>query len=88
MPTFFIGFQQSFHDDIATHDAAEDVHQNCLDVSIRQDDSKCLRHLINVRSTANVEEVSGFSTVKFDDVHGAHGQARTIDKATDWCRPG
>src|SRR6185436_4096986 len=33
------------------------------------------------RATADIEKVSGFAPVKFDDVHCSHGKARAIDEA-------
>jgi len=59
---------------------AENIYQNRFHflVAIR---------ILNARSPAlpsrrrNVEKVSRFATVEFDDIHGSHGQAGAIDEA-------
>ena len=47
----------TLRDDIALHDATEDVHQDGLDAIIGCDDLKSSRDLIDLRRTANVEEI-------------------------------
>jgi len=32
---------------------------------------------------AHIEEVGGFTSVKFDDVHGAHGKTSSVNKTAD-----
>src|ERR1051326_2486378 len=44
-------------DDVAAHDAAEDVDQNAFDIRIGRDDLESRRHLLLGGATANVEKV-------------------------------
>src|SRR5512142_567834 len=46
-------------DDVAAHDAAEDVDEDRADVLVREDDPERVLDLLLVRSAAHVEEVRG-----------------------------
>src|SRR5690606_25168259 len=70
-------------DDVAAHDAAENIHQDGLDAAVLQHDLEGFRDLLGRRTTAHVQEVGGFATEQLDGVHGRHGQARAIDQAAD-----
>mmetsp|Transcript_34497 Transcript_34497/g.116965 ORF Transcript_34497/g.116965 Transcript_34497/m.116965 type:complete len:226 (+) Transcript_34497:27-704(+) len=70
-------------DDVALHDAAEDVDEERLDVRVRRDDLEGLDDLLLRRAPADVEEVRGTAAVHLDDVHGRHGEAGAVDHAAD-----
>ncbi len=70
-------------DDVAVHDATEDVDEDTFDLGIAQDDFEGCRDLFFRRAAADVEEVGGFAAVELDDVHGGHGETSTIDEAGD-----
>jgi hypothetical protein len=72
-----------FGDDIATHDAAEDVDQDALHCRIGRDDLERCGHLLLGGATAHVEEVGRLGAIELDDVHRRHGKARAIDHAAD-----
>src|SRR5690606_17192865 len=73
----------AFGNHVATNDTAEDVHQNGSHVAVGQDDLERLGHALFGRAAAHVEEVRRLAAVQVDDVHGTHGQAGTVDHATD-----
>src|SRR5690606_4675431 len=77
------GGDHAFGDDVALHDAAEDVDEDALHRRIRRDDLEGGRHLLLARTAADVEEVGGFGAIELDDIHGRHGKARAIDHAAD-----
>jgi hypothetical protein len=77
------GGHDAISDDIAVHDAAEDIDENAADVWIGQDDLKGGGNLFLRRAAADIEEVRGPAAVVLDDVHGGHGQAGAIDQAGD-----
>src|ERR1700731_3058544 len=70
-------------DDVAFHDAAEDVDQDALHVGIGGDDLEGGGDLGLVGAAADVEEVGRRHAVELDDVHRGHGQAGAIDHAAD-----
>ena len=70
-------------DDVAAHDAAEDVDQNALHVGVGGDDLERRRHLVLRGAAADVEEVGGAFAVELDDVHRRHGEAGAVDHAAD-----
>src|SRR5207248_1992288 len=57
-------------DDVAAHDAAEDVDQDALNVRVGGDDLERRRHLLLGGAAADVEEVGRLGAVELDDVHG------------------
>ena len=73
----------AFGDDVAAHDAAEDVDEDALHVRVGGDDLEGFGHLLLGRAAAHVEEVGGFGAVELDDVHRGHGEARAVDHAAD-----
>ena len=73
----------AFGDDVALHDAAEDVDQNALHVGIGGDDLERRRDLLLGGAAADVEEVGRRLAVELDDVHGRHGEAGAVDHAAD-----
>src|SRR5581483_4359141 len=69
--------------DVAAHDAAEDVDQDALDVGIFEDDLERRRHAFLGGAAADIEEVGGRRTIELDDVHGGHGEPRAVHHAAD-----
>src|SRR3954453_1312652 len=72
-----------FCDDVAAHDAAEDVDQDALHGRIAEDDLERRRHLFLRGAAAYVEKVRGLATLELDDVHRCHRQAGAIHHAAD-----
>src|ERR1700738_406349 len=70
-------------DDVAFHDAAENVDQDALHIGIGGDDLERCRDLGLVGAAADVEEVRRRHAVEFDDVHRRHRQAGAVDHAAD-----
>ena len=73
----------AFGDDVAAHDAAEDIDQDALHVRIAEDDLEGRRDLLLGGAAADIEEVGGLAAVELDDVHGGHGEAGAVDHAAD-----
>src|ERR1700731_678199 len=69
--------------DVAFHDAAEDVDQDALHVGIGGDDLEGGRDLFLAGATADIEEVRGLHAIELDDVHGRHRKAGAVDHAAD-----
>src|SRR5437899_10479952 len=69
--------------DVALHDAAENVDENSFNVGIAENDFKRGRYLFLACVTAHIEEVGRTSAVMLNDVHGRHGQPSAIDEASD-----
>src|SRR5512135_307120 len=78
-----VGGQEGRGDDVAPHDAAEDVDEHGLDVRRAEEDAEALEDLVLARAAADVEEVGGLAAVVLDQVHGAHRQPGAIDEAGD-----
>src|SRR5215217_5321268 len=70
-------------DDIALHDAAEDVDQHRLHRGVGQDELEGRRHLLLARAAAHVQEVGRRAAHQLDGVHGGHGQAGAVHHAAD-----
>src|SRR5262249_35887213 len=56
-PDFLYGRHDTFGDDVAAHDAAEDIDQNSFHVRIGSDDLEGRGHLLLGGAAAHVEEV-------------------------------
>ena len=70
-------------DDVAAHDAAEDVDEDALHVRVGGDDLERRRHLLLGGAAADVEEVGRALAVELDDVHRRHREAGAVDHAAD-----
>ena len=68
---------------IAAHDAAEDVDQDRAYMGIGEDQLKRRGHAIAGSPAADVEKVRGLPAVQLDQVHGRHGKACAVDHAGD-----
>src|SRR5262249_11757747 len=73
----------AFGDDVAFHDAGENVEQDALHFGIGGDDLEGGRNLLLAGAAADVEEIRRRLAVKLDDVHGRHGEACAVDHAAD-----
>src|SRR5690606_13602418 len=73
----------AFSDDVALHDAAEDVDQDAFDLGVGGDDLEGRCDLLLRGAAADVAEVGGFLAVQLDDVHRRHGQTGAVDHAAD-----
>jgi succinyl-CoA synthetase beta subunit len=80
---FLGGGDDAFGDDVALHDAAEDVDQDALHVRVADDDLEGLGHFFLGGAAAHVQEVGRLAAIELDDVHRRHGQAGPIDHAAD-----
>src|SRR3984957_18881721 len=69
--------------DVAFHDATENVDQDALHVGIGGDDLERRGDLGLVGAAAYVEEVRRRHSVKLDDVHGGHREAGAVDHTPD-----
>src|SRR3546814_2031034 len=72
---FANGTGNAFGDHVASHDAAEDVHQNGRDIAIGENDLERFGHAFLGGTTAHVEEVRRRTAMQVDDIHGAHGRS-------------
>ncbi len=74
-------------DDVALHDAAEDVDEDRLHLGALEDHLEGLGDLLLVGAAADVEEVRGGDAVALaevlDDVHRGHREPRAVDQAAD-----
>src|SRR6185436_5960606 len=70
-------------DDVAIHDAAENVDEDSFHVRIAQDDIECGCDLFFAGAATDVEEVRGAAAEMLDDVHGGHGEAGAVDETGD-----
>lgn len=70
-------------DGVATHDAAEDIDQDGLDVVAGQNQLEGFLDALGIGAAADVQEVGRLAAGKLDDVHGGHCQAGPVDHAGD-----
>src|ERR1019366_1391800 len=70
-------------DDVAIHDAAENVHEDALHMRIAQNNLERRRDLFLACAAAHVEEIRRIAAEMLDDVHRGHRQARAVDEARD-----
>ena len=73
----------AFGDDVALHDAAEDVDQDALHVRVGGDDLERRGHLLGGGAAADIEEVRRRHAVELDDVHRGHREAGAVHHAAD-----
>ena len=57
------GFDDSFGDDVAAHDAAEDVDEDGFDVAVGEHDLECGGDFFGGGAAADIKEVGGFAAV-------------------------
>lgn len=80
----FLGSRDdAFGDDVAVHDAAEDVDEDGFHVGVAGDDLEGRCDLFLGGTTSDVEEVGGVASGVLDDVHGGHRETGSVDEASD-----
>mmetsp|Transcript_126631 Transcript_126631/g.394230 ORF Transcript_126631/g.394230 Transcript_126631/m.394230 type:complete len:259 (-) Transcript_126631:538-1314(-) len=77
------GVDHAVGDDVAAHDAAEDVDEDRLDIRVALDDLERGRHCLLVGGAPHVEEVGRGAAAKIEKVHRRHGEAGPVDHAGD-----
>ena len=68
---------------VASQDSAKDVDEDGFDLWVFVEELESLHKLLSFGTAADVEEVSGLTTVQLDDVHSRHGKTGTVDQAAD-----
>src|SRR5574343_332121 len=68
---------------VAAHDAAEDVHEDALDLGVLEHDLEGFGDLLGRGAATDVEEVGRLGAEQLDGVHGGHGQTGTVHQAAD-----
>src|SRR5690606_34852425 len=71
----------AFSDQVAAHDAAEDVDQDGLDLGVGKNELERLGDAFLGGAAADVEEVRRIAAVQLDDVHGGHGETGAVHHA-------
>jgi hypothetical protein len=77
------GLDNALGDDVALHDAAENIDQDGFHVRVGKDDLEGLGDLLHRGAAPHVQKVRRLAPVQFDDVHGRHGQPGAVHEATD-----
>src|SRR5450830_1179639 len=75
------GVHDAGRDDVAAHDAAEDVDEDGLHVRVGQDDPHRVLDLLLVRAAADVQEVRRATARELNDVHRGHREAGAVHHA-------
>ena len=78
-----VGLDDGGGEVVATKDATEDVDKDGFDFWVIVEKLESLGQLLTLGTAAHVEEIGGLASVQLNDVHGGHGQASTVDQATD-----
>eukprot|EP00760_Papus_ankaliazontas_P005597 PhM_4_TR12668/c0_g1_i1/m.74664 len=73
----------ALRDRIALHNAAEDVHEDALNLRVALNDLDGGRDLVGLGTAADVEEVRGAAAVQRDDVHRRHREPGAVDETAD-----
>ena len=76
-------FHDALGDNVALHDAAEDIHEDGVDLWVLAQNFERSPHLGCRGAATNVEEVGRFATFQLNYVHRGHRQASPIDHAAD-----
>src|SRR5262249_31321102 len=69
--------------EVAAHDAAEDVDQHRAHPAVGKDQFERRCHTLAGGTAADIEKVGGLAAVQLDQVHGCHGESRTVHHAGD-----
>jgi len=68
---------------VTTQNTTENINENSLNWLIVVKKFQGCGQRFSLSWTSNIKEVGGRSTVKIDNVHGAHGEASTVDEAAN-----
>ncbi len=79
----FRGVDDALGDDVALHDAAENIDEDRFHIFVGDEDFEGLGDLLLVGSAADIKEVRWFAAAVFDDIHRGHGEAGAVDEAGD-----
>src|SRR5262245_60315109 len=77
------GGHHALRDQVAAHDAAEDVDEDRAHARVAQDQLEGLLHLLPVGPAAGVEEIRRAPTALLDHVERGHGETRAVHHAAD-----
>ena len=79
----FHGIDDAGGDDVAFHDAAENIHQDGFHIAVGHEDLKGFRDLFLRGAAADIEEVGWVAAMIFDDIHGGHREAGAVYETGD-----
>ncbi len=82
-PAWTRGLDEPPRDLVAAGDAAEDVHEDRLDVRVGEDQAHRGRDPLGAGAAADVEEVRGLAAGALHEVHRGHREAGAVDHAAD-----
>ena len=68
---------------VASEDSTEDVHEDGFHFGVVVKELEGLGELVTLGAAADVQEVSWFSTILLNNIHGGHGESGAVDKAAD-----
>mmetsp|Transcript_58718 Transcript_58718/g.191512 ORF Transcript_58718/g.191512 Transcript_58718/m.191512 type:complete len:458 (-) Transcript_58718:36-1409(-) len=77
------GGHDAVGDDVAAHDAAEDVDEDRLDVRVALDDLEGGGDGVLVGGATDVQEVGRGAAAEREEVHGGHREAGAVDHASN-----
>src|SRR2546427_9153904 len=80
---FFHSSDNARRNDVALHDAAENVHENPFNIAVAEDDFERGGDLFLACTTADIEKIRGAAAIMLDDVHRRHREAGTVHQARD-----
>ena len=69
--------------DIALHDASKDIYEDCVDLGVLAQDLESSFDLGGRCATADIEEIRWLSALELNNIHSGHGEAGSIDHATN-----
>lgn len=68
---------------VTSEDASENVDEDSLHLIVIVEQLQCLRQLVALGATSNIQEVCWLTSVELDDVHGGHGESGSIHQTSD-----
>ena len=77
------GFNNTFGNDVAFHNAAEDIDQDNFDFRLSQHDFKSRRNFFRRSSSSDIKEVIRLTAEQFDRVHGRHCETGAVNQTRD-----
>lgn len=78
-----VGLDNGSGEMVAAKDATKDVDKDGFDFWVVVEELESLGQLLTLGTTTHVEEVGGLASFLLNNVHRGHGQASTVDQATD-----
>merc|ERR1719186_79885 len=77
------GIDYSVSNSSTVHNTPEYINKDCFHPFILCDDAERLLNLVLLDTPSNIQEVGWLSSIQFDDVHGSHSQACSINQAAN-----